>query len=178
MDKLKHLFFSVVLLAVAVFLFITGIRDFRASKRIAASGKSTTGKVEDTRESRGRRGSRSYYVTASFQTDSKQQVRQEVKVDRDTFRQAAATGVVPVHYAASNPETCAFGEKVKSRYANFIWGALALIGSGILGAGIFQSHESESAPVTIDSIPAKPSTGPEQASVNTCNAHNSLEEAA
>src|SRR6185503_15539190 len=156
MKRIKELFFFVVLLAIGVFMIVAGLREYKNSKRIIAEGKDTVGNVTDSQERRGRRGRRSYYVTAVFQTEAKQSVEQELKVDHAVYTKATQSGSVPVHYLPSDPKICAFGEKAETKFGTAVWGVIALVGSLVLLKGVFDSGTggSSAEPSTIGSIPA------------------------
>jgi hypothetical protein len=151
MNRLKAIFFFVVLLAVGLFMTVSGVKEYQTSKRIQKEGKQALGKVVDGEERRGRRGRRSYYLTVAFQTAANQPVEEHLKVSREVYSKASATGTVTVHYLASNPKICAFGEQTKAKFGTAIWGVVALLGSMVLLKGVFDSGDS--AEETVASMP-------------------------
>jgi hypothetical protein len=180
MKKIKEIFFFVVLLVVGIFMIVTGTRDYKNSKRIIAEGKDAVGKVTNSEEHRGRRGRRSYYITAVFQTEAKQSVEQELKVDRAVYTKATESGTVPVHYLPSDPNICAFGEKAETKFGTIVWGAIALVGSLVLLKGVFD-FGGNTEPSTVGSIPATQVAQNNQsapAPVEADDSEDSFEEAA
>ena len=151
MNRIKTIFFFVVILAAGVFMTVNGVKEYRNSKRIQKEGKQALGKVVDGEERRGRRGRRSYYLTATFQTPANQSVEKELKVSREVYTKATTSGTVTVHYLASNPEVCAFGEKAEAKFGTAIWGVVALLVSVVLLKGVFDPGETSEG--TIASMP-------------------------
>jgi hypothetical protein len=181
MNRIKAIFFFVVVLGVGVFLSIDGFKDYKNSKRIAKEGKQTVGKVTDSEERRGRRGRRSYYLTVAYETEGKQSFEQELKVSSATYNKAEASGTVPVHYLPSDPNICAFGEKVEAKFGNMVWGALAFIGSFFFLRGGFGSNDDDGKFSSSSGNGTKPqgqSSQPETCVAETSSDDDSLEEAA
>ena len=142
MNKIKTIFFFIAVLAVGIFMTVTGVKEYQNSKRIQKEGKQVLVKVVDGEERRGRRGRRSYYLTVTFQTPSNQSVEKELKVSREVYTKATTTGNVTVHYLASNPQVCAFGEKAEAKFGTAVGGVVALLISMVLLKGVFDSGDS------------------------------------
>jgi len=139
--RVKAILFSVVVLAVGIFMTFAGVKEYKNSKRIQKEGKQIIGKVTDSEERRGRRGRRSYYLTVQFQPAQQQPVEQELKVSYDVYSKATSTGTVVVHYLPSDPSICAFGAKAETKFGTTVWGVIALVVSLVLFKGAFESGD-------------------------------------
>lgn len=130
----KILAFSVGII-IGIILTVAGYHDLRDSKRLAAEGKSTVGKVTHHYSYKPRRGSRKYYVTVAFETDKKEGLEQEVRVSSSTYDHATGSGTVTVHYLPSDPEVMQAGSKIELQYGGLVTGLLIFIFSA--GTWIF-----------------------------------------
>jgi hypothetical protein len=153
MKRIKAIFFFVAVLAVGVFMTISGVKEYKNSKLLQKEGKQALGKVVDGEERRGRRGRRSYYLTVTFQTAANQSVQKELKVSREVYSKATSTGNITVHYLASNPQVCAFGDKAEAKFGTVAGGVLAVVVSIFLFKGSFGSGDSGEEAVASSSTP-------------------------
>jgi len=128
MHAIKKGFLLMLVLAGGACLLVSGIREFRGSRRLAAEGKSTTATVVNDRLGF-RHRSVTYHLTVEFQTETQQGVHQELEVDYDTYS-AGRKGSIPVHYLPGDPEICQAGNTVETKYSH------ALMGAFILGCGL------------------------------------------
>jgi hypothetical protein len=131
MEKVKKIFATIALLVLGTVFLVKGIESWRDSRRLAAEGKTTEGKVVDDEIRRGRRGSRTYYLTVQFRTESNQSVTRKITVDSDTHQAGVSSGAVKVHYLPTAPEICQAGAQVETK-----WG-MAAGGAAFLVMGIF-----------------------------------------
>jgi hypothetical protein len=128
MHAIKKGFLIMLVLVGGAYLFVTGIREFRGSRRLAAEGKSTTATVVNDRLGY-RHKSVSYYLTVEFQTEAQLGIHQELEVDYDTYS-AGRKGWITVHYLPGDPAICQAGNSVETKFGN------ALMGAFILGCGL------------------------------------------
>ncbi len=146
-EKGKRIFAIIAAFILGAVMVFGGWHELRNSKRLAAEGKATTAQVEDKVTKHGRRGSRSYYLEVQFRTEAGQNIQKRVTVDSSQYDAATLGGTVPLHYLPSEPEVCAAGEKVETKYG------MLLIGFGALALGGFlcfagKTPEQSEAPAT------------------------------
>jgi hypothetical protein len=131
MEKAKKIFATIVLLVLGTVFLVKGIEYWRDSRRLAAEGKTAQGKVVDEETRRGRRGSRTYYLTVQFLTADNRSVTSKISVDSDIHQAGVSSGAVKVHYLPTAPEICQAGEQVQTK-----WG-MAAGGAAFLAFGVF-----------------------------------------
>ena len=112
---------------------IIGYREWQNSRKLAAAGESTVGRVVHQyyeTSSSGRRSSRrfynrTYYVVVAFQTANKQPRVEEARVSQDVYDLSKA-GEVQVHYLPGKPQVVQAGPKVEIRRRRLILGLILL----------------------------------------------------
>src|SRR2546421_9874235 len=115
-------------------LIVTGIAEYRDSKKLMAEGKATTASVLKWDETRSRKGRHSYYLTVSFKPDEGTEVSKRVPVNSDLFAKAIGDQKVQVHYLPSDPTICQLGETVHTQTSAITAGCLLLFGAvAVLG---------------------------------------------
>jgi hypothetical protein len=106
-------------------LLVVGVREFLQTKALQSKGKSTVGEVTNAEQRRGRRGRRSYYVTAHFKTAAGQTINSRERVSESVYDEASS-GKVNVTYLPDNPAICRFGPAVESEFMNIAVGIFLL----------------------------------------------------
>src|SRR5947199_5724109 len=115
-------------------LIVTGIGEYRNSKKLMAEGKETTASVLKWQETRSRKGRHNYYLTVLFKLDNGEEMTRRTSVSADVFAKGVADQTVKVHYLPSDPNIFQLGEKVETQTSAIITGSLFLFGAlGVLG---------------------------------------------
>jgi hypothetical protein len=127
----KKILFIVVAFVFGGLFLVTGIHEFRQSRRLAAEGKTTPARVVDERTEYRSKGRTRYYLTIEFETASKQSITQEVKVDYSTHSAGAAARSVKVHYLPSDPTVLQAGDTVETEFEDIVFGLL-FVGGGVV----------------------------------------------
>jgi hypothetical protein len=112
-------------------LLVVGVRELLQTKALQSKGKSTVGEVTKAEQRRGRRGRRSYYVTAHFKTAAGQTINSRERVRESVYDEASSGGTVKVTYLPDKPAVCRFGPGVNTEWANIGIGAFLLGCAGV-----------------------------------------------
>ena len=129
---------AIVLLCLALIggpiLIVTGIGEYRNSKKLMAGGQATTATVLKWDETRSRKGRHSYYLTVSFKPADGQELTKRASVGSDVFAKAVAEQTVKVHYLQSDPTIFQLGETVHTQTSAITAGLLFFLGAiAVLG---------------------------------------------
>ena len=138
-------------------LIVTGIGEYRNSKKLMADGQATTGSVLKWDETRSRKGRHNYYLTVSFKLADGQEMTKRASVGSEVFAKAVAEQTVRVHYLPSDPAIFQLGETVHTQTSSITVGSLLLlVAIGVLGyKWISRSSKNECAG-TVSSTPSGP----------------------
>jgi hypothetical protein len=137
MNTAKKLLFIVGAFALGGLFLITGLHEFRQSRRLAAEGKTTVARVVDERTVYRSKGRSRYYLTVEFETAAKQFITQEVKVDYSTHSAGSTARSVKVHYLPSDPLVLQAGDAVETRFEDILFGLL-FVGAGVVLAVFYK----------------------------------------
>src|SRR6267143_3136732 len=110
-------------------LIVTGIGEYRNSKKLMAEGKATTATVLKWQETRSRKGRHNYYLTVLFKPEQGSEVTKRVSVGSDLFAKAIAEQTVKTHYLPSDPTIFQLGETVRTQTSSITAGFLLLFGA-------------------------------------------------
>ena len=80
-------------------LIVTGIGEYRNSKKLMADGQATTGSVLKWDETRSRKGRHNYYLTVSFKLADGQEMTKRASVGSEVFAKAVAEQVTEENLA-------------------------------------------------------------------------------
>jgi len=150
---------AIVLLCLALIggpiLIVTGIGEYRNSKKLMAEGKTTTASVLKWDETRSRKGRHNYYLTVLFKPENGQEMTRRTSVSSDVFAKGVAEQTVKVHYLPSDPAIFQLGETVHTQTGSITAGSLFFLGAiGVLGyKWISRSSKNECA----DAVSTNPS---------------------
>ena len=123
-------------------LTYTGYNEWQDSKKLAAKGKSTIGKVTHHYTHKARKGSRKYNLVVAFETENQEARKKTIRVDSSVYYSASSRGTVQVHYLPNDPDVVQAGSKVEIEYGSFVLGLVFLgFGVGVLalygGSAVF-----------------------------------------
>lgn len=154
---MKKILFLLAALIGGPALMISGYSDYQSSKKLAATGKTTTGFVVDGRETVRRKSrTHTYYLTVKYVPEGAQAVTKELSVPRALYDQGGATRSVKVNYLPSNPQVAQFGDKVEVKTGGMIAGALLFLGgAGFLAyclASRSRNEENVPAEASVDEL--------------------------
>jgi hypothetical protein len=127
-------------------LIVTGIGQYKDSKRLLAEAKATTAFVMKGEQTRSRKGRRNYYLTVLFKPEQGDAVTKRVSVGSDLYSQAVNDKVVKVNYLPSDPGIFQLGEKVETRTSSMITGSLLLFAALGVGGYKWFSRSSKDQP--------------------------------
>jgi len=125
-------------------LIVSGIQDYRNSKKLIAEGKGITGTVVDAIETVSRRSStHHYYLVVRFQPEIGQPVQKKSPVSKEMYDQGIATRSVPITYLPSNPKILQVGERAHADTTGITIGSMFFLGGlGFLGFLWFSHRKS------------------------------------
>lgn len=159
---------GIVLLCLALIggpiLIVTGIGEYRNSKKLIADGKATTGSLLKWEDVRSRKGRHTYYLTISFKPEAGQELTQRTSVGSDVFSKAVAEQTVKVHYLPSDPSIFQLGETAHTQTSAITTGSLLLLGAiAVLGyKWVSRSSKNECADTASTNPPGQDELQPER----------------
>src|SRR5438105_4352325 len=112
--------------------FWSGINAYQNSQRLAAQGRTAPAEVLDRLMKIRTRGPNRYFLSVQFQTETGQNIRERVQVNKDTYAQATTGGTTAVRYLPSDPRVCAVGEAVNTWRSSFVSGSVLLLSGCVL----------------------------------------------
>ena|SRR5258706_200674 len=138
-------------------LIITGIGEYKDSKRLLAEAKATTAFVMKGEQTRSRKGRRNYYLTVLFKPEQGDAVTKRVSVGSTFYTQAINDKLVKVNYLPSDPTIFQLGEKVQTRTSSIISGSLLLFAALAISGykWISRSKDEPTEQVTTSTQPAE-----------------------
>ena len=165
--KTAKKFIAVAIALVAGGLFLnTGIREYRASKRLAKEGKATLARVVDDRTVYRSKGRSRYYLTVEFESEGSRAVAQELQVSRSIQTAGLTAKSVTVHYLPDDLSVCQVGPSVEVQWTNAAFG-LFILGCGVVLIVFYKQPASreELAESTAESLDALCDTNQQYVSV-------------
>jgi hypothetical protein len=129
MSKAKQVIATLALVVMGPLCVVNGAKELSNSRKLVARGQKTEAEVVDAHTSR-RKSTTSYHLTIAFQATGGQSVRRGLKVNKTDYETGQSTHKVPVYYLQEDPEICAVGETMETRFGTLL-GGIAMLGGGV-----------------------------------------------
>lgn len=136
MSKAKKLLATAALIVLGPLCIVTGYKELSNTRKLQAHGQKAEAQVVDGYKYR-RKLTTSYHLTISFQTATGQSVRRSVSVRGDDYEKGQADRRATVYYLPEEPEICAVGETVETKFGTLLAG-IAMFCGGIFLAVTFK----------------------------------------
>lgn len=128
---------GVVFLGVGIFMVVATLKARRENNRLDAEGVTVVGQVVGGDEVRRRRGGRNYKLEVAYSSPDGAVRRQKtLPVSKEMFEQAGGGGEVPVTFLLSDPDVARVGARRDSAFGFVAGPVMALVGAGMLVAGV------------------------------------------
>src|SRR3954452_517968 len=125
-------------------MFISGFHEYQNSKKLAASGKITSGSVVDAFYTVSRKyRTHHYYLMVKYQPEAGPAYTKKLTVSQEAYDAGIAARAVQVHYLPSDPNVAQIGDKVEIKTSGMTMGALFFLGGLAVGAYFWVSRSRD-----------------------------------